>query len=457
MHASRYFSIEVYICFNGTTDNSRQLVETWISRQQKLKPCLLVLPEANLVEAQRLVIQHASRRNKFFGFFDADIILNKDAITLLARQLEADNSCIVVYARSVAIPRSRLTITERIMNLYDSRECIYSRRKYLHGRAFMTTDWSIPRCDPVLCVDDIYLSFYYLTKYGRDSIRYVPEAQVSFRQIRTFSDYYRVYRRRNIEVRKCLGLFPEFLALPKDQVNRQLQWRKLWMAPIGTKALWLLFFLYRWVAKVCFAIETRSFSRHSGQWKDSITSKRTRLLPFLVLIEGYDFSDRERVANMLHQCLSRLGISSELNTGPLGPRWYRKFYQLVSSNSYADAVRRLVYRLEIMIGSRTARTHQSDVVIQISSIVRYEAYAVASGHHLELVAYRLFSRRLPKYDLSVFLNENRDGTMFGSNSFRSNLLVLMRKRLPMAMYFNISSMSVEKIAERLASVIRTHL
>jgi thymidylate kinase/glycosyltransferase involved in cell wall biosynthesis len=464
------YLIDLSICFNGTTDNSKKLVDEWIIKHSDVKPKIIVLENPNLVEAQRVIVEQSSSDCNYFGFFDADVIVDEKVILLLVDKLEKDNNCIVAYAQSIPLYRKKETLIEKAMNLYDYGPSVYSKRKYLHGRVFITKDWFIPQTNSLLCVDDIYLSFYYLTKYGSESICKVPSAKVMFHQLRTFKDYFKVYRRRNIEVNKCLTLYPEFSKLPKDQINRDFVWIKFWESSVGNKSLWILLFILKFIAKCRLAIELFWSPLSHDQWESSLTSKRTRTEPIIILIEGLDCSGKKTLARCLHNELTSLGIPSELNLGPLGPFWYKKLSQIVSLNRLPNFIRTIVYTFEIIIGSRRANKSQSDIVIQVSSVLRAMAYSSISNDRFRCFIFKVFSRRVPKYNISIYLTtdyenrknrhiiqvasrensddiEKRFKTKEFFEKFEIKLLEIMNDKLCSPMVFNTNNKKPEEITK----------
>lgn len=396
------YLFKIIICFNGTVDNSRILVEKWKTKVGDIKIIIIDLPEGNLVSAQRACMQSKENDGDYFAFFDADIILDSQCLSELLCEL-SNPKVVVTYAISHPEYRKDESLIERTMNLYDKGPSIYSDRKHLHGRTFITKDWNIPEVDPPLMVDDIYLSFYFLNKYGASSIKRVASAIVYFHQIRSWSDYYRVYRRRNIELHKCLALFPEFSDTPKDQINRQIIWKKFWEAPINNKFLWLMLFIYKRIASLKYNYDKFVNPVNREQWETPITSKRARTDPYLILIEGLDCSGKKTLARIMYSRFIDKGISSEIINGPLGPKWYRRISQIVSLNNFPNFIRSFVYSIEILLASRKAAGSSADIVIQTSSVLRSSAYANIKNIRFRWYLYKLFSYRVPLYDKVLYL------------------------------------------------------
>lgn len=261
------------VCANGCKDGTMQAVEGWARNQADKRVSLCVLEEANLVEAQRLIATRlVEDAADIFGFFDADILVAPDCIIRLLESA-AVSAARAVYAVSVPLSDGSETLIQRVLNQYDRDKSVFSRRKHLHGRAFLTKEWHIPETSPPLLADDIYLSCDLLLRYGEHAIGMCADATVYFHQISTLTDFYSSYRRRQIELRKCLRINPLFSLLPQDQLNRRLVPKKLIAEPPKALALWCIFFLIRIYCRIRLWVEVL-MSRESVVWQSTSSSKR---------------------------------------------------------------------------------------------------------------------------------------------------------------------------------------
>jgi glycosyltransferase involved in cell wall biosynthesis len=149
---------ELIVCANGCTDGTVALVNQWLLNNKAFAVTLEVLDVANLVDAQRLVVNRLGDRGaSAIVLFDADILVDMECVPELLRT--ADNPSIkAAYARSVPTKSAQETIIEKVLNQYDSINTIFSERRHLHGRAFLIKEWSIPETEPPLLADDIYMS-----------------------------------------------------------------------------------------------------------------------------------------------------------------------------------------------------------------------------------------------------------------------------------------------------------
>lgn len=394
----------LYICLNGTTDKSETLIKIWAERNKHIDLQLIFLTKANLVESQRIIFSLAEKNGvELFSFFDADIVVEKQCLPEMIKMIEDDQSARVVYASSLPLYRDKNTILEKVLNQYDISPTIFSPRKHLHGRAFIAKTWNIPKTDPPLLIDDIYLSFYFLSKYGYRSIKRADNSVIYFRQIRTFKDFYRVFRRRQIEIEKCLNLFPEFKKLPKEQVNRQIIWSKLFRENFKRKFLWMLLIFYKKTSWLKYKLELFFNPVTRQQWEESVTSKRTRTRSILILLEGLDCSGKKTVARSMQNALHEMGKSSQVNIGPINPVWYKKLSSFVSLHSFPNFVRSLIYSMDPIISTYQSDYFFSDIVIQVSSPLRSRAYSETTHSKIREFIFIITSRKLPKYDQVWFL------------------------------------------------------
>lgn len=265
---------ELMICANGCTDGTVALVEQWIMNHSHLPVSVVSVAVANLVEAQRLIATCLKNQGAdMFAFFDADVAVDPACIPELIKA-SADPSVRAAYAVSVPIESDCDTTIKKALNQYDSDNAIFSERKHLHGRAFLIKEWSIPSVHPPLHADDIYLSCNLLYTHGAHAIVRAPKAKVYFHQIETAADFYSAYKRRSLELSKCLQAFPHFRTLPPDQLNRRLLWRKLLEEPLPRSFYWLILLALRKYFQVRFFIEASFGPRQTVEWEPTKTSKK---------------------------------------------------------------------------------------------------------------------------------------------------------------------------------------
>jgi glycosyltransferase involved in cell wall biosynthesis len=271
----------IIVCVNGSSDDTASLAEKWIRAQSNPSISLRILEEANLVEAQRLIARcHSDAGADVIGFFDADIVVHRDCILTLLRAM-FDPKEQVAYATSVPFKSSKGSLVRRILDQYDRDEIVFSQRVHLHGRAFLIKEWHIPRTSPPLLADVIFLSCHMLSRHGAESIVKCEAARVYFHQLTTVGDFYSAYRRRQLEFSKCLRLFPQFVSLPREYLNRNVNLRGLLSEPPQALTLWMTFFLLRLGFRIRLSLEILGGGARPA-WRITKSSKKPFGLPAAV-------------------------------------------------------------------------------------------------------------------------------------------------------------------------------
>lgn len=267
----------LFICANGCSDHTIPLIKNWQRQHPYFFSKLYILQDGNLVVAQRLIIKKSKNKGaENTIFIDADILIDKDFMTEIVKEISNDTKIIAFYAKSIPLVRKKSTLIEKVLNQYDISGNLFSKRKHLHGRAFLikTNKWTIPETSPQLVADDIYLSFHLLKQYGPKCIKNIDSAVVYFKQIKDYQDFYNAFRRRELEINKCLTLFPEFKSLPADHINRRFLWGKLSHEPFNRIFLWMTLLGLRKTAQVLFKVEKIiALDKKKDEWIPTKTSK----------------------------------------------------------------------------------------------------------------------------------------------------------------------------------------
>jgi thymidylate kinase len=481
---SEGIEFHVFICANGCSDQTVPLIKAWRAKNYAVPSSLFVEDEANLIESQRTIVTEAKKSGfENVIFLDADVIVNKNCLIELARN-SIDEKVKAAYAVSTPIQRKNQSLIEKALNLYDTSSGIFSERKHLHGRAFLikTDVWNIPKTSPKLIADDIYLSFYILKNFGCDSIRKVSTANVSFNQVSSYNDFYKAFRRRILEINKCLVLFPDFKHLPPDQVNRSFLWKNLIKEPVKNIFLWMFLLSVRKIAKLQFKTESLFEFEENNQWVATKTSKKIDpgKKPILVLIEGLDCSGKKTTARLLQSKLIKDGISCVINIGPLKSKIYRSVSRLVSLHRFPNFIRSTVYAFDGCGDKKWYKNFTSDVVIQISSPMRNWAYALVNKKYIRIFIMFLIKNNIPKYDLIWYLTapyntrlerhasqakhkENPDEIKdrfpgeIVFNKMESKLKTLLNTRNKIDKEFDTAVSPYDEITSHMADKIRNHV
>jgi thymidylate kinase len=383
------------------------LVESWQTKNLYPPSELHILEDGNLVEAQRLIINR-SKENGVANtiFLDADIIIDKNfMLEMVSNSIDKNGSAF--YARSIPILNRHLSLINKVCNLYDlSAENMFSKRKHLHGRAFLirTDYWEIPKCFPPFVADDIYLSFVLLSKYGSSSIVQIKSAKVYFKQVSNFKDFYNAFRRRRLEIEKCLSFNPEFKLLDTDQINRKFLWDKLLNQPFIDILIWLVLILLRKVSEFLYRMQS-CFLSSEDQWLATTTTKsmRTSEKPLLILLEGLDCSGKKTVARLLQKKIVENEVSCTVNIGALGTRTYKYIASFVSSRKCPNIIRSIVYSIDGYHDYLWHKRFNTEIVIQISSPMRNWAYALVNKKYWRIFMMHHLKNRIANYDIIWYL------------------------------------------------------
>lgn len=327
--------ITIVVCANQCVDGTIKIVKEYIHKA-KHKIELIVLDEGNLIEAQRIIV--SKYLADIYVFVDADVVIEKNSISELIFAM--DKGTYVAYAETRVVPKtSKENLVSSIYRLYSSGELL-TKRFYFHGRFFATREWLIPisheiadryNLNPTLAkfggliVDDIYLSACILKEHGPKSILEVKSAVVYSSPIDNFGDWWKTYRRTQIEVKKVLDWFPEIQTV-KRYLYRQTDWQKWIKTSISKKTLWLIYLFMKRIFQMFLACELLLLKvpqvTPAEQWlKPTSTKKDLGLDEVLMLIDidGTLIVDNtklykdEGIVNKVRELISR-GTIIGLNT-----------------------------------------------------------------------------------------------------------------------------------------------
>lgn len=253
----------------------------------------IIYSKSGLVVAQAAIIKHCKASDVFF--LDADCILDVAAIGEMVKAYERSDAKIL-YAQPLDLV-SRGFVA-RLHNLYTS-QIFLTKRKYFHARFFVAKDWCIPddseilasqyrrqiyfdkirkfyRGKPILLADDIILSAIITKKYGMGSIRCVEKAKVYAKPIGKFFEWYRVYRRTNLEIRKIKLLYPEYTKALAD-LKRKTDWSKFQKQSKALRLLWVAYLIMLRCFKIYYQAQCALYSLNilnpAEQWPTSLSTR----------------------------------------------------------------------------------------------------------------------------------------------------------------------------------------
>ncbi len=280
--------IRLVVCLNGCTDSSELVARKFGEEYPDIRYSI-IKSEEGLVNAQRAIVQ--TFLADMYVFPDADNIIDEASIKLLLGALRNDARLRVVYAKTMplTIPNKH-SLFYKIGLLYDSRAPL-TKRFYFHGRLFATREWKFPSTEEILSrsrktgsndfllkytrgntllfADDVWMSAYFINRYGTESVRQIPQAICYSWPVSSLKDWLNVYRRLNIEKEKLFRWFPEYLSL-KTCLIRHTDWKKWRQAKLGDKSLWIAYLLMKGIFYLCLRVEfllaRLPFYTPKGQW-----------------------------------------------------------------------------------------------------------------------------------------------------------------------------------------------
>jgi len=205
----------------------------------------------------------------------------------------------VAYAKTKSLyDKKNKSLFHKIALLRNSQKLL-TKRFFFHGRLFATKEWFIPtnneilkraksnkknsallkncRNEALLSVDDIFISSYIMDKYGLDAIKQIETSFCYAWAVGSLSDWYKRYRRRNIEMEKMYRWFPEYNHL-KPYLNRYTDWKKWIKVDLKNKTLWIVFLIMQSAFAIFFHVElflmNFNFYKPRKQWIITSTTKK---------------------------------------------------------------------------------------------------------------------------------------------------------------------------------------
>ncbi len=233
------FEADLYLCFNGCTDDSREKTEQWLQENSFAEYHLLQSDKGKTI-AQNTIIVHIQRNGHGKDpvvFLDADVWPEQSCILTLYNQLFRIDQLLAVGA--LTIPESTYHSVAfyilNVRNLYPLSEvCMHDvsdykwytdeypqegldpawERKnkiYFHGRCFMLKRaelFSIPADTRIS--DDTYLPNMLHLNYGPGVIRNIFSARVYYKPYESIAQHWRTYWRIYNDKRYLDVAYPQF-------------------------------------------------------------------------------------------------------------------------------------------------------------------------------------------------------------------------------------------------------
>lgn len=233
-----YICKKIVICINGCTDNTENIIKQHsLYRRWKVKIIYSKLGNqyAN-ISLYNYVREWYS--NDYVLKPDSDVLINKDAISLLINELKENESLLVVgwhpipnidYSTwffhklkekvfSVRANFYKSEVSKYDVSSYhnstDSREV--KSKIYFHWRIFLCRNISYLFLEETQIGDDVFLAAYLYTHYWKQIIKVVYTANCIYTPYKTFQHYWSVYR-RIYEDKKILNKKNYILDMLKNQ------------------------------------------------------------------------------------------------------------------------------------------------------------------------------------------------------------------------------------------------
>jgi hypothetical protein len=209
-----------------------------------------------LVEAQRQLVERCGNDAPFLIFSDADILVDREALLEISREMFSHPEVDVAYAEKYPIPPTRRTPLAKALYLYNLREGYQTARHYFNGQFFAIRRWQIPKPEELqweshlnspfldlsagIRTDDTYLSREVLSRAGPGAIRCLP-AGIRYRPPETLRGMFRKYQRMRLELERLACYFPQTEAAHLQWGRRRADGVKLSRAPLLEKLYYALF------------------------------------------------------------------------------------------------------------------------------------------------------------------------------------------------------------------------
>lgn len=264
---------EIHVLLNDNSDESEQLlnrysfVEVWHTT-------------GGLVEAQRF-FKKLKHDAPFLIFSDADIILERNCITEICKEMLNHEFVQVAYSEKYPLRPKRPSLLAKALYLYNLNNGYQDRRNYFNGQLFAIRNWNIPErqtlkwrsdendnflnLDAGIRCDDIFISRDLLKRFGAKSIVCTNSA-IWYRPPETLQGMYRKYQRMKLEIERLNCFFPETVKTHNDLGRRQLQKNLILDRPIVEIGYYGLFLIGLYLCKAGYELEKFYYRHLSNQY-----------------------------------------------------------------------------------------------------------------------------------------------------------------------------------------------
>ncbi len=247
------FDAKFYFVFNGCTDNSEDVIKTYIANHDIDYELLHTI--RGKVRAQSAGVKKViedCRDNVPILFADADIIFDKDAIANLYNELNRIHALKAVGALTIPQKPKRRSVMFWILNIRNiyplsqvSKCDVHEYKWYVHdypqygispadeekskvffhGRCYMIKDCTVYNVSANEAIaDDTFLSNWINFTYGPGSIRNIYSSKVWYTPYLSLRDHFYTYWRIYRDLKHLDKMCPEFYEIRLKEQQR-LDWK----------------------------------------------------------------------------------------------------------------------------------------------------------------------------------------------------------------------------------------
>ncbi|MBU1200685.1 glycosyltransferase [Patescibacteria group bacterium] len=273
-----YTLLNTYICVNGCTDNTDNLIKNYIRLYPSLKIKLLHCPKG-MNRAISKIISEIPNVNFPVVKIDADVRVKKDSLLILLGQLSKHPSLQIAGAYPRARDYKGKKLYKRILGKIldvrsrypQSQVSVYDVKKfhkvalidpqpgipvkfelnsriYFHGRFYAMRNKTLWRVPPERIGDDTYLTLDIYKRFGYNSIRLMYNAVCTYLATTSIKFHWKVYKRIFCDTYTLFDL-PEFKNQKIQELKRlesvKLDWKYIRTLPFTTQICFRVYFMIK--------------------------------------------------------------------------------------------------------------------------------------------------------------------------------------------------------------------
>ena len=200
---------ETIICLNNS-DTEMENITRGIKLYYPSLKIRIISSEPGLINAQKKILESSNEDSDFIIFYDADVRIHTGTTNNIAKFMDSHPLTKAASGNQIALNIDDFLYG--VYNIFGINSNLMTPRKYLTGRDFAVRKKSYFVPD-FMTTEDTFLSRYLVYTYGREAIKSVPNACVTYIGPRTLRDYFNKIRRLDLERKEMFAHFPEFKSL----------------------------------------------------------------------------------------------------------------------------------------------------------------------------------------------------------------------------------------------------